>query len=80
LEGNVDSGITIHELIEFLDTRESAWKIVDRLLEREAVLIQEELVDLQRMLPKTEAGKTLQSTLKELAQKLKEELATPERR
>jgi hypothetical protein len=65
----------------FLNTRESAWNIVDRLLEKDAVdalLIQEELVDLQRMLPETEAGKALRSMLKELARKLKEEAATQE--
>jgi hypothetical protein len=38
-----------------------------------ALLIQEELVDLGKSIPKTEAGRTLYLTLLELADKLKKE-------
>jgi len=63
-------------------TTESAWKIINHILENQAVdqlLIQKELVDLQRILPETAAGRALRATLKELlatqekvAQKLKQ--------
>ncbi|KAF4588334.1 hypothetical protein EYR38_010302 [Pleurotus pulmonarius] len=45
---------------------ESAWAIIGRVyepLEREAVLLQEELADLQKKLSETGAGKTLYNTL-----------------
>jgi hypothetical protein len=58
----------------FSDTYESAWEIVDRLLEIESahcLLIQEELVDLQKRFPETEAAMALCSTPQELADKLR---------
>jgi len=68
-------------MARFTDTPESAWDIVELIIEKkpiDALLIQEELVDLQRNLPETEAGKTLHSTLKELAQKLEEDQESDE--
>ncbi|GLB39664.1 putative 50S ribosome-binding GTPase [Lyophyllum shimeji] len=50
-------------------TSESAWKLINHILENKAVdqlLIQEELVDLQRILPETAAGRALRATLQEL--------------
>jgi hypothetical protein len=63
-------------MARFTDTPESAWDIVKLIIDKEPIdslLIQEELVDLRRNLPETEAGRTLHSTLKELAQKLEED-------
>lgn len=59
------------EMARFGDTHKSALTIVDLILKREvanALLIQHELVDLQQLLPETEAGKTLRYTLQELLQ------------
>ena len=53
----------------FLNTAESAWKIIDPILKRhetEVLLLQEELVDLKRALNETQAGKTLYSDLQRL--------------
>jgi hypothetical protein len=66
----------------FLDTSESAWTIVycilDALAKIEALKIQEELVNLQEIIPETDAGKTLRYTLQQLLEMQKqmaEELA-----
>jgi hypothetical protein len=66
----------------FLDTSESAWTIVycilDALAKIEALKIQEELVNLQAIIPETDAGKTLRYTLQQLLEMQKqmaEELA-----
>ena len=57
----------------FLNSADSAWKIVDLILEQnttwtEVLLLQEleELVDLKRALNETQAGKTLYSDLQRL--------------
>ena len=53
----------------FLNSPESAWKIIDPILkqhETEVLLLQEELVDLKRALNETQAGKTLYSDLQRL--------------
>ena len=54
----------------FLNSADSAWKIVDLILEQhsktEAFLLQEELVDLKRALNETQNGKTLYSDLQRL--------------
>ena len=53
----------------FLNTTDSAWKIIDPILEQqetEVLLLQEELVDLKRALNETQAGKTLYSDLQRL--------------
>jgi hypothetical protein len=66
----------------FKDTHESAWRIVDLILEHQRIdslQIQRELVDLQKCLPETEAGKILRVMLQELAQKLKVETQEQER-
>jgi hypothetical protein len=65
-----------HELLRrgatamrFNNTRQSAWEIMEAVFaesEREAVLIQEELVDLKKRLNETSAGKALYSTLRNL--------------
>lgn len=61
----VDKG----EAVPFVNTKASAFKIVDLILQRgrtEALLIQQEMVDLEQILPETPAGKTLGHTLKDL--------------
>jgi len=53
----------------FSNSAESAWKIVNLILEQhafEVLLLQEELVDLKRALNETQAGKTLYSDLQRL--------------
>jgi hypothetical protein len=56
-------------VMRFNNTYQSAWEIMDAIFaesEREAVLIQEELVDLNKRLNETSAGKALYSTLQNL--------------
>jgi len=57
----------------FLNTRESAWAVINRLVERErnksALLLQEELVDLKKRLIETNAGKALYLDLQVLIEK-----------
>lgn len=65
-----------HELLQrgatvmrFNNTYRSAWEIMDAVFaesEREAVLIQEELVDLNKRLNETSAGRALYSTLQNI--------------
>ena len=53
----------------FLNSEDSAWQIIDPILkqrEAEVLLLQEELVDLNRALNETQAGKTLYSDLQRL--------------
>ena len=60
------------QMERFENTYESAWAIVNLILDEDSViaLIQEELIDLQNCLPETEAGKTLRYTLLEVHKKL----------
>ena len=54
----------------------SVWKIVNRILENdrvEFVRIQEELLELRRIIPDTDAGKTLLYTLEDLRKRLLDE-------
>jgi hypothetical protein len=56
-------------MARFMNTKKSASEIVKLILKKppmDALLIQEELVDLQKRLPETEAGMTLRYTLQEL--------------
>jgi hypothetical protein len=57
----------------FLNTSESAWAVINRLVERErnksALLLQEELVDLKKRLMRTNAGKALYLNLEFLVEK-----------
>jgi Fe2+ transport system protein B len=60
---------------EFRDTAESAWNIVDSVISKtriEALLLQEEMVDLRRRLSETEAGITLYNALQKLLASQKE--------
>jgi len=54
----------------FEDSQSSAWNIIHAILDnfegRTALRIQKELVDLQRCIPETDAGKTLRYTLEQL--------------
>jgi len=66
----------------FENTSDSAWKIVHGILaaleKSEALQIQNELVNLQEIIPETEAGRTLRYTLQQLLEMQKqmaEELA-----
>jgi hypothetical protein len=56
------------KMARFTDAPGSASAIIDLILDKDPVdaLIQQELVDLQKLLPETEAGKTLRYTLQEL--------------
>lgn len=57
---------------------EESWRIVEQLIElkeeREPVLLQEELVELQRKLNETQAGKTLYTTLQKALDRQREDL------
>jgi hypothetical protein len=74
-------------VVQFRDTLESAWDIVNSIVAKNpvgSVLIQRELVDLRKTLPETEAGIALRQELEALleeekarARDLKKE-ATPE--
>ncbi|KAG6852771.1 hypothetical protein C0991_009211 [Blastosporella zonata] len=60
------------QLARFTDTHESGWKIIQSILDHlvssdvDAVQIQKELVEVQTMLPHTQAGQALRYTLEEL--------------
>ncbi|KXN84719.1 hypothetical protein AN958_12146 [Leucoagaricus sp. SymC.cos] len=60
--------------------RTEAWRIIDQLIKerekRDAVLLQEEIVDLRRQLNETEAGKALYTSLQKLLASQKEALGT----
>jgi hypothetical protein len=58
------------KMARFMNTHESAWAIVDQIRTKIPVtaLIQQELVELQKILPETEAGRTLRYTLQQLLQ------------
>lgn len=60
----------------FTGTHESAWEIIRRILQpRECpleLLIQQELVDLQKLLPETQAGMCLRETLEQLLEEQRE--------
>lgn len=63
------------EMAQFRNTQKSALAIIDLIVNRnqaKALLIQEEVVDLQLSLPETEAGKALRSTLDQLLQAQKD--------
>ncbi|KAH0578625.1 hypothetical protein H2248_003763 [Termitomyces sp. 'cryptogamus'] len=73
-KGMIDLGAT---LLSFRDSRESGWTIIQHIIDSAAiqpqssryvdsVAIQNELVEVRKMLPETEAGKTLLYTLEEL--------------
>lgn len=59
-------------------TSSEAWRIVEQLIkgkdEREVVLLQEELVELQKKLNETQAGKTIYTALQKALDKQREEL------
>ncbi|KAG6833274.1 hypothetical protein H0H87_009449 [Tephrocybe sp. NHM501043] len=60
------------KLFRFTDSQESGWKIIQHILDQTAtqdvdtVEIQQELVELKKILPETEAGQALLYTLEEL--------------
>jgi hypothetical protein len=56
------------QMTRFMGMHDSALATISLILSKDPVdaLIQEELVDLQKILPETEAGKTLRYTLQEL--------------
>lgn len=72
------------QIARFTGTSISAWQIIGRVLDQlrlktppTALRLQEELVDLQKLLPDTEVGRKLRSTLQELLKtqiKLEKEL------
>jgi len=63
------------QMTRFLKTYQSAWGIVDIILKTDAIdalLIQDELVNLQKRIPMTEAGTSLRNALQELLKEQKE--------
>lgn len=57
------------------DSESSPWKIIDQILTNpvlDSVLIQKELVELQKVIPQTAAGKELRQTLQQFLEKQKE--------
>ncbi|KAF8232380.1 hypothetical protein L208DRAFT_1397596 [Tricholoma matsutake] len=65
------------QMMRFGDSFQAAWKVIDQIVVTEAdkdnpLLLQEELVDLNRRLSETEAGKTLYNKLLELLTQQKE--------
>ncbi|KAG6907312.1 hypothetical protein DXG01_009431 [Tephrocybe rancida] len=60
------------KLLRFTDSRESGWAIIQHILDQavtqdvDAVEIQQELVEVKKILPETEAGQALLCTLEEL--------------
>ncbi|RDB17362.1 GTPase IMAP family member 4 [Hypsizygus marmoreus] len=66
-------------VLRFEDTQESAWAIVDHIIESskkknavDAVQIQLEMVEVEKLLAETEAGRTLRYTLRELLEAQKQ--------
>lgn len=75
-KGMLDNGST---MIPFTATFESAWHIVDTIIEKRVIhgrslLIQQEMVDLHRLLSETQAGITLYNTLQQLLADQREEV------
>ncbi|EKM78780.1 hypothetical protein AGABI1DRAFT_114372 [Agaricus bisporus var. burnettii JB137-S8] len=72
----IDKGSKIERLKD--TTKEEAWRIVDQLIrdskKRDAILLQEELVELEKQLNETAAGKTLYTSLQKLLADQKESL------
>lgn len=67
------------EVVRFGDTAESAWNVIDiavagRVTDPQALLLQEELVDLHLRLSETEAGKALYGSLRHLLEEQKSEI------
>jgi len=67
------------KIMPFLATFESAWNIVDiivgkRDLQKQSLLIQQEMVDLHRVLGETQAGIALYNTLQQLLADQREEV------
>ncbi|GLB39700.1 putative 50S ribosome-binding GTPase [Lyophyllum shimeji] len=61
------------QLRRFEDSKESGWKIIQTILRNwdnkdavDTVAVQQELVEIDKILPETEAGRTLRYTLEEL--------------
>jgi len=77
------------QIRRFMHSHDSAWHIIDDILHTgaiDALLIQDELVNLQKNIPATEAGTSLRNSLqellkdqKEIAAQLKKESQTNER-
>ena len=66
-------------MFRFTGTYESAWDIVHHILQPRilplfplSLLIQQELIDLQKLLPETEAGRCLREALEHILEKQKE--------
>jgi len=64
--------------IRYRNTKDSAWEILDKVLEsghnRHAVLLQNEMVDMERQLNETDAGRTLYTALESLVKRRQETL------
>jgi hypothetical protein len=64
--------------IRYRNTKDSAWEILDKVLQsghnRHAVLLQNEMVDMERQLNETDAGRTLYTALESLVKRRQETL------
>jgi len=62
--------------IRYRNTRESAWEILDSIIghKQQAVLLQKEMVDMERQLRETDAGQTLYSALESLVRRQQDTL------
>jgi hypothetical protein len=64
--------------VRYCNTRDSAWEILDKVLQsghnRHAVLLQKEMVDMERQLSETDAGRTLYTALESLLKRRQEAL------
>ncbi|KAF9004213.1 P-loop containing nucleoside triphosphate hydrolase protein [Cyathus striatus] len=69
------------DVFKFEKTNQSAWNMVNHLLQKhkdvESLRLQKELVDLQKIIPDTDAGKELRYSLEELL-KMQKDKATEE--
>ena len=62
------------------DPEHSPWKIIDQILSSpiiESVLIQKEIVELQKIIPQTKAGEELRYTLQQILEKQKGRESVP---
>lgn len=62
--------------IRYRNTRESAWEILDNIIghKQQAILLQKEMVDMERQLRETNAGQTLYSALESLVRRQQDTL------
>ena len=64
--------------VRYRNTKDSAWEILDKVLQsghnRHAVLLQKEMVEMERQLSETDAGRTLYTALESLVKRRQDAL------